>query len=91
MKSLLSNEKECLVCKTTQNLHKHHIYAGANRKISEEYGCWVYLCFKHHNGSNYGVHYDRELDLALRRECQRAFEEKYDRATFVRKIGRSYL
>lgn len=90
MKSLLSDEKECFVCKTTQNLHRHHVYAGANRKISEQYGCWVYLCMYHHNGSKHGVHYDRELDLKLRRECQIAFEEKYGEQTYWEKIGRNY-
>lgn len=90
MKSLLSNEKECYVCKTTVNLHKHHIYAGYNRQLSEKYGCWVYLCMYHHNGSKYSVHYDRDLDLKLRQECQRAFEKEYDEA-FLEIFGRNYL
>ncbi len=31
-------------------LHKHHIFPGKNRKLSEHYGLWVHLCVKHHEG-----------------------------------------
>lgn len=90
-KSLLSNEKKCYVCGTTRDLHKHHIYFGSNRKLSEKYGCWVYLCAPHHNMSNKGVHSDRELDLRLKKECQQAFEKKHSRDEFMRIFGRNWL
>lgn len=90
-KSLLSNEKKCYVCGTTRDLHMHHIYPGANRKWSEKYGCWVYLCAPHHNMSNKGVHSDRKLDLRLKKECQQAFEKEHSRDEFMRIFGRNWL
>ena len=93
VKSLLSDEKVCYVCKSPVNIHKHHIYYGsANRKLSEEYGCFCYLCYRHHNGSNMGVHFYKPLDTALKWECQRAFENKVgDRSEFMRIFGQNYL
>lgn len=92
-KSLISNEKECLFCGTTQNLHRHHIYGGvANRKLSEEYGCWVYLCARHHNMSDIGVHYDKQANLQLKQLCQRIWERKHGgREKFIETFGKSYL
>ena len=90
-KSIMSNERKCYVCGTTYNLHRHHVYAGRNRQPSEKYGFWCYLCLYHHNGSNEAVHFNRELDLKLKEECQRRFEENGTREEFVKIIGRNYL
>ena len=73
-KSLFSDENNpcCFVCHTTIGLHVHHIYGGVGRRpISDEQGCWVYLCGPHHNLSNQGVHFNREMDAYFKRECQR--------------------
>jgi len=91
MESIMSNERICYVCGSNQNLHKHHIFGGSNRKISEKEGCWVYLCGYHHNLSNHGVHYDKELDLRLKRECQAKWEVGRGRQAFMQKFMRSYL
>ncbi len=91
-KSILSNEKRCYECGTTVNLHKHHIFFGiANRKWSEKYGCWVYLCAHHHNMSNDGVHSDKAFDLRLKEKCQAAFEKDHSRAEFMQIFGKSWL
>ena len=37
------------------------------------------------------VHFDRELDLSLKRECQRRFEKIYGHEKFMQVFGRSYL
>ena len=91
-KSIISNDKMCFICGFPQ-VHKHHIYGGtSNRRQSEKYGCWLYLCPKHHNMSNEGVHFDRELDLKLKKYCQSRWEEKYGvRAEFIQTFGKSYL
>lgn len=89
--SILSNEKKCYRCGTTLNLHRHHIFFGSNRKWSEKYGCWVYLCGRHHNLSNEGVHSDREYDLRLKKECQQAFEKEHSHDEFMRIFGRDWL
>ncbi len=93
MDSILTDKKKCYVCGSENNLHCHHIYMGANRSISEGNGFKVYLCGYHHNQSNDGVHgkHGHELDMWLKQECQRRFEETHSREEFVKLIGRSYL
>ena len=92
MKSIISNKKECFVCKTTIGLHRHHIYPSYNRKNSEKEGCWVWLCGFHHNLSNQGVHFNRELDLKIKRLCQERWEElNGTREDFRRIFGKSWL
>lgn len=41
--------------------------------------------------SNEGVHFNRELDLKLKRECQEKFEETHSREEFMKIIGKNYL
>lgn len=91
MKSLISNKKECYFCKTTYNLHKHHIYFGPNRKISEKIGAWTYLCAEHHNLSGNSVHHNRDLDLILKKKYQEEYEKTYTREEFIKLIGKSYI
>lgn len=92
-KSIISNERKCLVCDSTVNLHKHHVFEGtANRKKSEKDGCWVYLCSRHHNGSNAGIHYNKVFETNLKQKCQKEWEKIYgSREDFIKRYGRSYL
>lgn len=92
-KSIITNSRSCFVCKTPFDLHKHHIFYGtSNRKLSEKYGCWVYLCGKHHDMSDYGVHNDRVLDIQLKQIAQRAWEQEHGTTEdFIKVFGRNYL
>lgn len=92
-KSVLSTEKKCLVCGYTLGLHRHHIYFGnGNRELSEKQGCWCWLCSRHHNMSDMGVHFNKELDLSLKRECQKAWCEAKgaNTADFIKVFGKNY-
>lgn len=96
MKSIMQDEKKCFITgiESTpyQSLHKHHIYEGwGNRRISEKNGFWVWLRPDWHNMSNYGVHFNKELDLELKKACQRKYEETHSREEFMALIGRNYL
>lgn len=93
MKSIISNEKVCFICRTTYSLHRHHIFHGyANRQISEEQGCWVHLCGRHHNQSNEGVHFNTPFDIMLKKYCQEKWEElNGTREQFRQIFGKSYL
>ena len=93
MESIIQKEKECLVCGTTQNLHRHHVFGGvSNRKCSERHGMTVWLCARHHNMSNAGIHFNRDLDLKVKKYAQEVFEANLgDRNDFRRIFGRSYL
>lgn len=91
--SILSNEEKCYCCMTTRDLHRHHIFFGtANRRISEQDGCWVYLCADHHIG-RFGVHSgNKQLDDKLKEKCQQKWEEIYGtREEFIKRYGKSYL
>ena len=89
-KSIISNEHKCFVCGFPY-VHKHHIYGGARRTMSEHFGLWVYLCPYHHNMSDVGVHFNKQLDLTLKKMGQRKFEETHTREEWHRYFGRSYL
>ena len=70
----------------------HHVFGGNGRRsISEKYGFIVPLTNDEHNMSNTGVHFNRELDLMLKRECQKKFEESHSHDEFMRIIKRNYL
>lgn len=90
--SILQDEKVCYLTGREDNLEKHHIYYGIGyRELSEEYGCWVWLTGEVHNKDNHSVHFNRELDLRLKRECQAKFEETHTRQEFMTIFGRNYL
>ena len=85
-------DKKCFVCGSRQNLHIHEVYYGsAHRQLSIKYGCCVCLCARHHNGSNEGVHFNRELDLKLKQEMQRAFIKTYPQIDFKGVFRKDYL
>lgn len=88
-------DAECYVCNKmgldTKAQCVHHVYGGPLRKVSDRNGFWVYLCHKHHNLSNFGVHFDRELDRKVKEDCQRAYEQENDRASFMALVGKNYL
>lgn len=92
MDSILQDTKECYITGEEYGLHKHHIYMGNPlRRISEENGLWVWLRWDWHNGANYGVHFNHELDRKLKQEAQEAYERTHSRDEFMRLIGRNYL
>ena len=89
--SIMQDSKECYITGSRQYLHRHHCFGGPNRQKSEQWGCWVWLRQDYHNTSSHGVHFDRRLDLWLKRETQRRFEELHGREKFVEIFGRNYL
>lgn len=88
---ILQEDYECYVTGVTKYLHKHHIFGGPNREISEREGFYIYLTPHFHNMSDQGIHFNKEFDLKVKRECQAKFEETHSREDFIKLIGRSYL
>lgn len=89
--SIMQTERECYITGATQGLHAHHIYAGSRRKASDKWGCWVWLRADWHNLSDYGVHFNPDLSMRLKRECQEKFEELYGHDKFMEVFGKNYL
>ena len=93
MRSILQDRKESYISGSTYNLEEHHIFFGtANRKVSEKNGLKVWLTSEEHRGT-YGVHgkYGRDLDIKLKQDAQRKYEETHTREEFIKLIGKNYL
>lgn len=91
--SILQDTKQCYVCGNT-NIHTHEVYYGAkNRNKSIEDGCCVYLCARHHNMSNQGVHFNKQLDLQLKQSMERKWLEVYNKTIedFIQRYGKNYI
>lgn len=92
-KSILQDDRECYITGSTYNLHLHHIFAGGRRKISDREGFVVYLTGALHNQSDEGVHgkNGHELDMLLKQDCQRKYEETHSRKEWMALMGKNYL
>lgn len=89
MKSILQNDKECLICKSPY-VECHHVFEGSRRQKSDKYGLTVWLCRAHHTGT-YGVHFNTNLERKLKVFAQKEFEKKYGHDFFMREFGKNYL
>lgn len=91
--SIIQDNKEDFFTQETQNLECHHIFMGANRKISEKWGFKVWLTKENHTGTD-GVHgkNGHEKDVILKQAAQKAFMDLgYTVEQFRQLIGKSYL
>lgn len=89
--SIMQGNKASYLSGRTDWLEKHHIYGGANRKLSEKYGLWVWLTHDEHNEPPHGVHHCREARLELQKQGQLAFMAKYPGEDFQAIFGRNFL
>lgn len=91
--SILQNKKNCYFCgKPAECIHEV-FYGTANRKLSIEDGCCVYLCNQHHNMSNNSVHFNKNMDLQLKIVMQKQWQEYYNKTKedFIARYGKSVL
>lgn len=89
--SIMQNGKECFITGDKNGLHKHHVFQGSRRKASDEWGCWVWLRADWHNLSDYGVHFNPDLDRRLKQQTQEKFEALYGHDKFMEVFGKNYL
>lgn len=108
-KSIIQDDNTVCFCQDGTcggNLEEHHcIYGRGRRKISDREGLVVYLCAKHHRGTN-GVHGKNgaQLSMTLKQIAQKAWEDKYianypyenhaaeaARETWIRMMEANYL
>ena len=90
-KSIMQTDRESYLSGRIDNLEKHHVFGGSNRKWSEKYGLWVYLTHDEHNEPPHGVHHNKRIRMQLQAEAQKKFEETYPRLEFMKIFGRNYL
>lgn len=91
-KSILQDERKCIVTGAVDGLDLHHIYHGPLRTISDRMGFTCYLNHRVHMALHSHQHPFENLDYELKRACQEAFEGMgHTRREFMAIIGRSYL
>ncbi len=89
--SIICNERECYLCGKRIGLEKHHIMSGtANRKLSEKYGLWVWLCHDCHTGKG-GAQYERSIGDRLKMIAQREFEKVHGHDMWMDLFRKNYL
>lgn len=59
------------------DIHVHHIFGAANKANSEKYGFLIPLRADWHDMADYGIHFNRELELKWKRKCQEYWLENY--------------
>lgn len=82
MQSILEELNEngqrcCYLCGASNHLEKHHIYGGALRKKSEQYGLTVTLCHDCHNEPPSGVHFCYDISRTLKTKAQKEAMKYY--------------
>ena len=104
-KSIISNKRECFLCREeadhigyygelpSTGLHKHHFLGGtANRKKSEHFGLWAYMCAaRHHEYGPEAPHVNAEVAKHLKQIAQRVFEAKYSHEMWMQEFGKNFL
>lgn len=92
--------KHCYVCGTDKDIHLHEVYGGHNRAKSKEDGMVIPLCGSHHNLSNQGIHFNKQLDEKIKKQAEKIWirtycddeltpEEKVEK--FIGRYGINYL
>lgn len=101
----MSTRKECYLCRKkadaigwtdelpSTGLHKHHIVFGtANRKVSDYFGLWVWVCAdKHHEHGDESPHQNRKVALMLIDDAKKAFIERYGAERWREEFGKEFV
>lgn len=78
----------CHITGSSTGVHIHHIFGASNKTNSERYGFLVPLRFDWHDMADYGIHFNRELDLKYKRACQEYWLTHYGtKEEFIKVFG----
>jgi hypothetical protein len=90
-KSIMQTERVCCICGRVNGLERHHVMAGtANRKLSEKYGLWVWVCHLCHTGRD-GVQYNAKRAEQLKKDAEIAFIKVHGKKMWMETFGINYL
>ena len=71
------------------DIHVHHVFGGANKAKSEKYGFLIGLRADWHDMADYGIHFDREFELRIKRMCQQFWLDHYGtKEEFIAEFGK---
>ena len=93
LKSIFTDDmNKCLVTSAMTNIERHHVFGGANRKLSEKYNFIAPLHVSvHPNGAFCTDKNWRDLDHWLKRKCQEYYIENIGtRQDWYNEFGRFY-
>lgn len=90
---ITNNLNNCIVCGRPKEALHEVFFGTANRKKSIEYGLVIPLCNYHHNMSNEGIHFNRELDLNYKKIAEQRWITYYGetKERFIKEFGKNYL
>lgn len=83
----------CFWCGRWEELERHHIFGGPNRKKSEKYNLVVDLCADCHREGPKAAHKNRDTALKLHQYGQRKYMEQKSATIemFISEFGKNYL
>ena len=85
------DDRTCFLCGRVTGVERHHVMAGmADKKISEKYGLWVWLCRNCHTGRD-GVQYNAKKALQLIKDAEMAFIRIYGKPLWMMRFRKNYL
>lgn len=92
--SIIDGKKKCYLCGREGDLQIHHtLHGGANRRLADEDGLWVWLCHRCHMDLHDRGEGDRELQALAEKkwiECNYPNDEELGRTEFIKRYGKSY-
>lgn len=101
MQSIMETENgRCYLCGRITGTETHHIFGGANRKISDADGMTVELChlchYRCHNGKNspyvrYKLHREGQMRWMEFFGAELQKEQRDPLSEFMKRYGRNYL
>ena len=90
-KPIPKTEKKCRITGQTMGLHKHHVFGGKNRALSDKYNLYIYLSPEYHNMSDKGIHFNKKFREEVQREYQIRFEQVNGKGSFLKVFGKNYV
>ncbi len=73
---------------TCADIHVHHIFGASRKELSEKYHFLIPLRADWHDMEDYGIHFNRELDLKFKRECEEYYLSHYGtKEDFIAEFG----
>lgn len=64
------NMHRCIITGAETNVDPHHIFSASRKEFSEKYGFMIPLRRDWHEGTEYSIHQDRDLELEWKIRCQ---------------------
>lgn len=92
--SIIDGKKKCYLCGREGDLQIHHtLHGGANRRLADEDGLWVWLCHRCHMDLHDRGEGDKELQALAEKkwiEWNYPNDPEKGQEEFIKRYGKSY-